>query len=86
MFLFSVGICLQPQLGAGQWAQWTSGEAQNSCSLGLYFELTPDMSCLLFPGSLLLELGHMRHLGLSLGCVDRHFFHGESSVLVGTAT
>lgn len=27
----------------------------------------------------------MRHLGLRLSCIDWHFFHGESSVLAGTA-
>lgn len=85
VFLFSVGIPLQPQSDAGQRARWTFGEVQDSCSHGLYFELTPNMSCPLFPGSLLLELGHMRHLGPCLGCVDRHFFPGESSVLAGTA-
>lgn len=61
------------------------GEGQDSCSRGFYFELTPNVSCPLFPGSLLLELGHMRHLGLCLCCVDRHSFPGESSVLAGTA-
>lgn len=54
-----------------------------TAALMVYFELTPNVSCPLFPGSLLLDLGHMRHLGL--GCVERHFFHRESSVLAGTA-
>lgn len=49
------------------------GKAQDRCSHGVYFELTLKLCCPLFPGSLLLELGHMRHLGLRLGCTDISF-------------
>jgi len=85
MFLLSVGAHLQLESGAGQRARWTCGEAQDSCFHGLYLELTPEMSCPLFPGSLLIELGRARRLGLSRRRVGRHSFPRESSMLAGTA-
>lgn len=45
------------------------GEAQDSCSPGLYFELALKMSCPLFPSSLLIELVSTRHWGLRLGWI-----------------
>lgn len=66
-------IHFQPQSSTRQWAWWTLGKAQDQCSHGVYFELALKLCCPLFPGSLLLELGHMRHLGLCLGCTDISF-------------
>lgn len=72
MFLYSVGITFSPSQvqdsGLGE-----PGKVQDRCSYGVYFELTLKLCCPLFPGSLLLELGHMRHLGLHLSCIDISF-------------
>lgn len=63
--------------------QGLTGPLVRPRAAALYFDLTPQMSSPLFPGSLLLELGHMRRLGLTASQLRWSTFLSQGKLYAG---